>query len=612
VSGKDKPDLSDEEKAALKAAGEAKRQERKQAELDQKLAAQAAEFERQRKLTAQMLDAIGAPNLIVVDDDVGGPGPYLAAVGIVGSDARGEQLDDIVGDEVDYDFDSSAWERKAQAKWRELEPETRERLLAEAETIRAETYAARYQLRPHDALEAMEQLFPEGRLMLLHPDEWNESGEDLTEGDPPPMLLFDQVLGGSTTGMDLLKAYRGRMRTRLGHDPPAGILSTEVTREGEMRSQPAGEEEKVDVGSRILISKEYLRDGDYDQAIQQFRLTANLPHLDEVRQKVGEGLQADLDAALARLQLLPLEVLEDLVYRSSWVEGAAEEATLIRIIGLYVTEASRRRQLEQSLNEPIVRARRLTRTVTTPHEKSPETADLLHQVENYAPAEWINKLQLPLANGDLFEVIGAGEADGLYVLVCQPCDLAVRNDGHRSAAEARLLPLVEVAEKGDDTVFQHRLAPVPDLPVARHTAALLNKGFFVPLHALDLCWMNEAGEAVIEDSSHLSAEPLLTVGLDRRRRAVFEMAAARLGHIAKVTLISPDEAPACIQHQTAGELPLQYEPDNPRRWAYPVRRVGRLSDRQAEALLVRHATAQARAAFDHPLTRFEEDEPDLD
>jgi hypothetical protein len=576
---------SEEERQKLRAAKEREKRE--------------ATFERLREQTAGILDAIGASSLIVVDDQASPVTDYLAAFR---ADPRSVQ--DLVPaeDEIDPNDDRERWEAKMREVWDALTPDERRARRAQA----GEVLHAIDPDRAPRSLEALERIFPNGRVTIIEPSEWQAQAEALTAGSHPPLVLFDQNLGAfEFSGLELLQAYRssGARAGRL--DPPAGILSAEVNERGELTSVDA-KDLAVPPGSLVIVAKRQLDDGLYEDAVALFRLTANLPHLTRVRDRVLEGLQKDVEQASERVRALPARVLEDLVYRSSEVEGTWEGETMGRIAGLYLLDAARAREaVDAEMTEIIARARGLAKWVTDEDAESAPAARELHRIENFSDGRLVNKLRLPLANGDIFRL--ECEQDGkrvecFLVLVEQPCDLVVRRDGARKAGEAALLAIAP-ASKPKATLLEHPLPDAPPPPLPESGVVELKSEFKISLAVLDLCCMNSDGTALITDVDAEDAEPMLTEGLTLRARGL-RGAAQRVLRVIGELEEDAEARGLLIEHQASGQAELDYDSSAPRTWKYPVTRVARLSRRQADALLVRYSAAQARAAFDHELTRF--------
>lgn len=570
-----------------------KRAEREQAKKAQALADREELIERQRAVTGELLDAIGAESLLVVDDEAFSAFDYLTAVATAPND-----IENIGDEELDPRTENAAWSQSVQEAWEQRKEDERASLLQEArQLLRTET---RFDLSP---LHWLQEIFPSGRIRIITPQTWEAEGEQLTADEPPPLVLFDQDLGGySRTGIDLLREYRGGRKTEVGLQRPAGILSAIVSEQGELLSGTPGELEKVPGGSLMMISKAHLSEDKLGEAVQLLRLTGNLPHLESARDHVLNGLVEDMQQAAEATRGLPPRVLEDLVYRSSYVEGAWEGGTLARVAGLLLTEATRDRELgDNQLAEVVTKARRLARSVDDAAPESPTEAGRLHRIENYAPQEWINQLRLPIANGDLFRLDGADEPR-FFVLVAQPCDLVLRPAGKRDVDDARLLPIVQ--RKHDGKVLEHPLPAVPPEPLPDACVAMLKQGFHVSMDALDLCWFNEGGQAVIEDVETIDKDQLLTEGMTLRRAFLRHEARRLVDHLDVLSKRSERELGFAMEQQAQGTVPLSYDTATPMRLAYPLTRIGRLSPHQAEALLVRYAAAQARAAFDHRLDQF--------
>jgi hypothetical protein len=587
-SGGEEATVGDSDADAIREQRMRARAEKQKAE---RLATRKRLIDRQRDVTAGLLDTVGASRLIVIDDDADAIDDYLTA------SARGEGDLPLIGaGELDPVDDRREWQDSANQRWNELSEQERVRILAEARGILGAD--PEWPLGP---LHLLLEIFPPGRAMVVTPARWAVERAELIAGNAP-LVLFDQDLGAfGLTGLDLLSEHLqdsgGNFLLR-----PAGILSASVTPEGELLKAGPAELAKVPTGSLMLIAKDDLSESRVQSAIQALRLTANLPHLLAARDHVVEGLRADMGvAADAVLELRP-RVVEDVVYRSSSARGAWESETLARVARLYLVEATRERELADGMLPEIVsRARRLAGSAKDPDTASAEEAKRLHRIENYAPADWINRLGLPLANGDLFALTAKGES--YLVLAAQPCDLVLRSDGERVAASGCLLPLRE--GRDDQTILEHSLPEVPPEPLPEKCVAQLKRGFHVDLRVLDLCWLDESGEAAVDSQHQIGESRLITEGVKKRATRLMEGARESVQHLEAAAGVGGEMLDFVKKQMSPPGVPLSFDPVVPTRISFPLRRIGRLSTHQAEALLVRYAAAQARAAFDHPLDSFE-------
>lgn len=558
-------------------------------------------FAKLREQTEGLLDAIGAPSLIVVDDKASSPETYLMAF-----IADRDGMDDLgqEDDEIDADTEPDLWADKVRVAWDALSPDERRDQIRRSRAVLARTTPGRTLAH----LEALEEIFPSGRVKIIEPQEWDEQSAALTSCAMPPLVLFDQELGPfRASGLDLLQEYRNRPRAVGALDPPAGILSNQVNNDGELTTIDANDESKVPVGSLMIVSKAFLSTGRYPEAVALLRLTANLPHLTKMRDHVLEGLRSDINDAIATVEHLRPRVLEDLVYRSSEVEGAWEGETMARIANLYVLRATRDRETsDPELAAVIAKARKLSRWVEDNDAGSTHEGLHLHQLENFSDGQWVNRLQLPLANGDIFRVRRERNGEtivGYMVMVGQPCDMVVRSDGAREAQEVAVLELNPKTNRPKALMLEEPLPDAPPDPLPRYAGVNLKKEFTISLDVLDLCWMNTEGVATIPDVNEESSDLMLTEGLTIRRTRIRDHARRVLEHLGRLEQ-QPELRDLLVEQQTSGQAALVYDPAVPNTWSYDIQRVARLSPRQADALLVRYSAAQARAAFDHELTRF--------
>jgi hypothetical protein len=553
--------------------------------------------EREEKLaelqvqSGDLLAAIKTECLVVVDDQAYPVTTYLQGLQV----AEQDELDEIGADEGDPDEPPDARERRITKLWSELPPERREELCERARSLLLKADAG----RPLTDLEWLVAMFPPGAVMLVEPGVWRDKSGELTAGEAPPLVLFDQHLAGhEQTGLDLLKEYREAASGDL--DPPAGIISNEVDEDGQLRGAPEEGPPEVPSGSLVMISKDHLQEDRLDEALGLLRLTANLPHLSSARDHVVAGLTADVETAAKKLATMSPRVLEDLVYRSSAIEGAWEGETMARVVRLLVTQSTRDREAgDDDLKAVIRRARLLSEHAPSKDDRSVAIAEQLQRTENYVAGEWVNALQLPLANGDIF-AFGDGDASAYYVLAAQPCDLVLRADGKREAQAGALLPIVE-KRNPKPTLLTEPLPTKPPTPLPESAEVQLKKGLVVSLEVLDLCWFAATGTTKIDDVDVMGTEPMLTEGMNERRRWLTERAREAL-----VELNAAEDETSLhqllLERLSSGPARVQHDRSAPQRWAFPLRRVARLAHPQAEALLVRYSAAQARAAFDHDLT----------
>lgn len=117
-----------------------------------------------------------------------------------------------------------------------------------------------------------------------------------------------------------------------------------------------------------------------------------------------------------------------IVHRSSKIEGAWELDTLFRL-GSIIYDYSTKEIVKSKVSEynTIISEIRKKEEIYDIETEVEGTVKQIEQREIFYSSEIINELHYPLCNGDIFEI---GEKE--YILLVQPCNLAVRDNGKRS------------------------------------------------------------------------------------------------------------------------------------------------------------------------------------
>ena len=217
--------------------------------------------------------------------------------------------------------------------------------------------------------------------------------------------------------------------------------------------------------------------------------------------------------------------------------------------------------------------------------------------ERYIKDDYLSARRLALANGDLFEVTDTEDSKTLWVLVAQACDLAIRSDGKRNGSPTHLtiLPVKQSPKvpRGTHVELLHYFRPGSDRAFVRLTTPA-----HVPTAILDLAAFSANGEAVWVRGGEV--DPMRIRGWERRAKRVFkelEKAFAAQDHL-------KDSCCQFCEFRIPAAVIPEIQPtvvDNTVR--YPIRRVGRLRQRQAETVLQAYGIALSRIAEVHDLAR---------
>lgn len=545
-----------------------------------------------RKSAKKLLDALGVDKVIVVDDDAV-PGPAILKLAIRANSKRLSELpldvEDLTEEEIEAEID----------RWFETLPtaERNERNRRALEQIGVPTEST-------SELDLLLYLLSSERTEIVEPQDWRERRDDLIQqagGIERVLVLFDLNLGpgASTEGVELLVAHLEAEPAAL-----AAILTGEVDEGAELDEHERIFGNYKQLGGRALLtSKHSLTGPKARDFLNILRLTANAPRLGDMRNRYVKLAEEAHVAALQRLLALNPRVFEDVIFRSSGAEGAWELDTLERVTQLMQAEKTREKLIESNDGQAIVErldaARGLVDIAFVAHPPSAVEARRLMYGERWSSGPFLNKLGLPLANGDVFEVNGARR-----MLLCQPCDLALRSTGKRKAKTVHLVPL----EPGPlrDGRKTHKL-PAGLNGADDEIHLVLSRAIEIPIDLLDLC--SESGDGVARWDVDVAGRPTaLTTGISERRRILhksMERTAQLVAACESLETNGREEVVLRVLGTSDGDHPnVDFASLTLQHIEWSCQRVSRLASDHAEAALTAWAAELARQAHEHDLDRF--------
>lgn len=320
-----------------------------------------------------------------------------------------------------------------------------------------------------------------------------------------------------------------------------------------------------------------------------------------VTRSIREVMSANLVSAVDDLASQSVYDLDRVVFQNSLVEGASELDVLTRILLLrqrVAVDAALAAGADYFDQLARLRALRhiggaLTREG---HEHSP-VVEQWRRDEVCDPGERLNPAHVPLACGDIF--MRSGSSD-YFILLGQPCDLAVRRDGHRGTHEAtfaRVRTWDQAKELEDKRGFigsAHHFFPIPAMPVNGNDQWRLDFRAWasVNLRLLDFAVFSGNGSVRL----NIAVEP--PVFLLPGWKKLLERAKNKIRSVAGES-VHPDYARLSL----SSELKQGTASRAGDEVALPYARVGRLRGPWAVAAFAAFASYQARAAFDHDFAR---------
>lgn len=358
----------------------------------------------------------------------------------------------------------------------------------------------------------------------------------------------------------------------------------------------------------FVLSKDRLEQADLKGSfvfhlnrIEASRLSIALA--DATKEVLGKALSDSLDW----LKQVPLMEFHNSIFVTARNEGAAEIDTLVRLASIRQRAALEKLLREdQQVQKYIEAMRRFDSDEFGGPLPSASNSALrkLREEEFERPSDHINLLRAPLACGDVFEIrTGVGERQVVVhaMLLVNPCDLMLRNDGTRKLTTGLLVQVRKIPNTEADQIVQQERASSPLLyrlstgKQGDDYAYLFTNSKIeaMPLAVLDLCWTNERGAAELIPSEILAAWNALSPAQKARVNTLVGRAAS--ANFMRVELwnselipILTDDAPVDVNGQQADK-----------RVIYSAKRIWRLAPEFAAASLSALSQALARPAFGH-------------
>lgn len=347
------------------------------------------------------------------------------------------------------------------------------------------------------------------RIKLMTPDEWVTDKyqiiKELEDGERA-LCLFDFEF---QSGNSLIPNRNGAELAKLLIDEKdctervvCGIFSHKFTEEEEDEYR-----EKYSIDYNIEESRFYTiskRRFAFDPQITGFaegiKSLLLLPYVEQLKAESLIVLEDSNKKAGDRIKKMTPKTFNQIIQKSSLKEGVWEISTLFRLYGILSKEENYNMiadpDVRQKFNDSIKKIREID-LKDTGYNSTVANQQLidLRNNELYLSGNIINKLHLPLTNGDIFEIKGKE-----YILLVQPCNLALRandkNCGKRDYGyyAGMLIPLKYIPkDKLNITTEEIKIAESSDKFYVAHFP-----GFqIVSLDFLDLSIFNDEGKAAI-------------------------------------------------------------------------------------------------------------------
>lgn len=354
-------------------------------------------------------------------------------------------------------------------------------------------------------LSLLKGLIPDRFFVALSPSDWErERGKLISEAQDKHRILclFDQDLSMADlpgrSGMMLIQQILETQKQDCF--VICGLLTQTLRKDDEItKAREMAAEFGLHLDQFLPLSKDRLRSDPMDFANGLKMILLNF-----VREQLSNQVVKLTDQANREAQRQTNEIdvydFERIVVQSSEQEGIWEPDTLFRLFELFRYSSFKALMLEAekrtlfcNLIEQI-RAIRNVKTSDELHQGPSEAVCKIRQIELYDSADSLNRAHQPIDLGDIFEV-GNGH---YYILLAQPCDLMVRNNGKRGLDIGNL---VKVRTLEDDQLEPEKISSFYlahfESNSTKKTFVKFRNSLQISLSVLDLAVFNENGQCRI-------------------------------------------------------------------------------------------------------------------
>ncbi|PWW30920.1 hypothetical protein [Chryseobacterium sp. AG844] len=347
------------------------------------------------------------------------------------------------------------------------------------------------------------------RIKLMTPDEWIQNKYQVIkelEENKKALCLFDFEF---QSGNKLTEGRNGVQLAKSLIDEKdytekivCGIFSHKFTEEQEDEfREKYSEDYQIEIEKFYTISKRrFALDPQIIGFAEGIKNLLLLPYVEQLKKESLKVLEKSNTKAGQRIQKITPKTFNQIIQKSSLKEGVWEISTLFRLYGILskeenynmITDSS----VRQKFNGSIKKIREIDSRDTGYSSTIPNLQLIeLRNSELYLSGDIINKLHLPLTNGDIFEIKGKE-----YILLVQPCNLALRAENSNCGKRdynydvGMLIPLKEIAkDKLNITSEEIKTAENSD----KFYAAYFPGFQIVSLNILDLAVFNIEGKTAI-------------------------------------------------------------------------------------------------------------------
>ena len=420
------------------------------------------------------------------------------------------------------------------------------------------------------------------------------------------IFLFDQDLskdgGSDKEGISLVQYTLGKTADQQ-NQVICGLLSHTFTPdEAYDLWKKLASENGIDEGRFILIPKEYLSTNLLG-FVHMFKLMMLNKPCSELIARVSSLIGQAHKLAKKSIERINVFDFDRIVFRSSHREGVWEPDTLFRLFGIFQRDFVRDlARNDEKTNVLTSRVREVSSIASNPIASYCGKSWEIQRSELYEKGDHINKLHMPVELGDIFQKTNGTKK---YILIAQPCDLMMRLEDESAGKRRPNMHEVTLADIIPDA---------PDDPRARYELLFFDeatgKPYYVAFRSthtvsllvLDLCVYQDDGLSKFP-VNHKCPENVIPAwrlhhkkvhdSVDKEIRPYLELK-AKIRDGQHLDLLLPRSS-----NDNVFKAKIDDSAKDNEVLSYSCRRVGRLCEPRASAMLTAYASYVSRAAFEH-------------
>lgn len=359
--------------------------------------------------------------------------------------------------------------------------------------------------------------------------------------------------------------------------------------------------DKLDEGYFYPISKDRLQKiEDVDLFVDGIKNLLLIKQLEKLKKESINIFNKSFSSAIERIKKITPPIFNNIILKTSEEEGLWEVKTLFRLADILIDSETKKTIKEESIrnefNGCIDEIKKIDRLFENKYKYHNDQIKQLIKEEAFYDGELINPTYTALDNGDIFSI-----GDKEYILMCQPCNLALRPNGERSRQleSAFLVEIRICSDKEKCGIFKEKLKGFSD-----DKFAILTSYKVCNLALLDLVVYNEDGIAKINIKEKESVGVFQENWKKRYDKIskIFKNYADVLdalivipdGNVGKKTLEKHVFSPPCLRDLKI-ENKTKYEDGC---FTFPIKRLGNYKAPYSSDLLYKFMIYLSRAGFD--------------